>query len=112
MLAFLPAMIQRGRGLVVAISSGWGRTTDANVAPYCASKWAVEGLTLSLAKELPDNLGAITLDPGVVNTRMLQRCWPLRANEYPTADAWVTRAGPFILSLSALDNGKQLTVPA
>ena len=42
---FVPAMIRRGRGVIVNFSSGWGRSTDAGVAPYCATKWAIEGLT-------------------------------------------------------------------
>ena len=50
---FVPAMIKSGRGVIVNFSSGWGRSTDAEVAPYCATKWAIEGLTQSLAQELP-----------------------------------------------------------
>ena len=42
---FLPAMIERGRGVLVNFSSGWGRSTAPDVAPYCCSKWAIEGLT-------------------------------------------------------------------
>ena len=42
---FVPAMIQQDRGVIVNFSSGWGRSTAADVAPYCASKWGVEGLT-------------------------------------------------------------------
>ncbi|MEH2088554.1 SDR family NAD(P)-dependent oxidoreductase [Nostoc sp.] len=34
----------------VNFSSGWGRSTSAQVALYCASKWAIEGLTRSLAQ--------------------------------------------------------------
>ncbi len=45
----VPAMIKQGRGVIVNFSSGWGRSTDVEVAPYCATKWAVEGLTQSLA---------------------------------------------------------------
>lgn len=40
---FVPAMIKQGRGVIVNFSSGWGRSTDAEVAPYCATKWAIEG---------------------------------------------------------------------
>jgi len=47
---FAPAMVKRKSGVIVNLSSGWGRSTDAEVAPYCASKWAIEGLTQSLAQ--------------------------------------------------------------
>src|SRR5262249_11186749 len=38
-----PAMIARGSGVIVNLSSGWGRSTSPEVAPYCATKWAIEG---------------------------------------------------------------------
>jgi NAD(P)-dependent dehydrogenase (short-subunit alcohol dehydrogenase family) len=60
---FVPAMAQQGRGVIVNFSSGWGRSTDAEVAPYCATKWAVEGLTQSLAQELPPGLAALRSIP-------------------------------------------------
>src|SRR5262249_33712383 len=50
--AFAPAMAARGRGVIVNLSSGWGRSASAGVAPYCASKYAVEGLTKALAQDL------------------------------------------------------------
>jgi len=34
----VPAMVARARGVIVNLSSGWGRSTDAEVAPYCATK--------------------------------------------------------------------------
>ncbi len=46
-------MIERGRGVVVNFSSWWGREGAAEVAPYCATKWAIEGLTRAMAVELP-----------------------------------------------------------
>ena len=66
--AFLPAMIERGHGVIINISSGWGRYADALAGPYCASKFAVEGLTSSLAKELPEGLAAMTVSPGGINS--------------------------------------------
>src|SRR5262249_29366422 len=42
---FVPAMVARKSGVIVNFSSGWGRSTSPEVAPYCATKWAVEGLT-------------------------------------------------------------------
>src|SRR5262249_37545426 len=40
---FVPAMVKRRIGVIVNLSSGWGRSTSPEVAPYCASKWAIEG---------------------------------------------------------------------
>ncbi len=108
--AFVPAMVARGTGVVVNLSSGWGRSTSAEVAPYCASKYAIEGLTLALAQELPAGLAAIPLNPGVIDTDMLRQCWGTGASNFPDADQWATRAAPFLLNLTAKDNGKSLTV--
>ena len=109
--AFAPVMIERGEGLIVVLSSGWGRSTDPEMSPYCASKWALEGLTLSLAKELPAGMAAVTLNPGIVNTDMLQKCWPGRGDDYELPDVWGGRAAAFVLQMSVADNGSQLTVP-
>ncbi len=108
----LPAMIAENSGIVVNISSGWGRSTSPEVAPYCASKWAIEGLTQALAQELPEGLAAIALNPGIINTEMLRRCFPEdEATSYPSPEIWANTAAPFIENLSASDNGKALTAP-
>lgn len=109
--AFLPAMIARGSGVVVNMSSGWGRSVDATVAPYCASKWAVEGMTRALAVELPPGLAAVPLNPGVIDTEMLRICFGPAADDYPSPEAWAARAAPFLLGLGEKDNGRPLTVP-
>jgi NAD(P)-dependent dehydrogenase (short-subunit alcohol dehydrogenase family) len=108
---FLPPMIKAGQGVVVNFSSGWGRSTDAEVAPYCASKWAIEGLTQSLSQELPTGLAAVALNPGIINTDMLQSCFGSSASSYPTPERWAKTAVPFLLKLGPNDNGKQLTAP-
>ena len=108
---FVPAMIERRSGVIVNFSSGWGRSTDAEVAPYCATKWAIEGLTQALAQELPPGLAAVPLNPGIINTAMLQSCFADGANNYPTADEWAKTAVPFLLKINAANNGEQLTVP-
>jgi NAD(P)-dependent dehydrogenase (short-subunit alcohol dehydrogenase family) len=107
---FVPAMIQQGRGVIVNFSSGWGRSTDAEVAPYCATKWAIEGLTQSLAQELPPDMTAVPLNPGIINTDMLQSCFAGGANHYPTPKEWAKTAVPYLLKINAADNGRQLTV--
>ena len=108
--AFVPAMVGRGSGVVVNLSSGWGRSVSPEVAPYCATKYAVEGLTLALAKELPRGMAAVPLNPGVINTDMLRQAWADGANAYPTADEWAKRAAPFLLALGPTDNGRSLSV--
>jgi NAD(P)-dependent dehydrogenase (short-subunit alcohol dehydrogenase family) len=109
---FLPAMIHRGSGVVVNFSSGWGRSTSPDVSAYCASKWAIEGMTQALAQELPHGLAAVALNPGIINTEMLQTCLgPESAAHYPAAPEWARSAGPYLLGLGPKDNGQALTVP-
>lgn len=109
--AFLPSMLDRGRGVVVNFSSGWGKSSSAEVAPYCATKWGIEGMTKALAEELPRGLAAVALNPGVVHTAMLESCYGQSAKSYPGPERWADRAAPFLLSLGPKDNGKSLTVP-
>src|SRR4051812_42139756 len=92
---FLPSMLQRRNGVIVNFSSGWGRSTDTEVAPYCATKWAIEGLTQALAQELPSGMAAVPLNPGIINTDMLRSSFGGSASSYPTAEQWAKRAVPF-----------------
>jgi NAD(P)-dependent dehydrogenase (short-subunit alcohol dehydrogenase family) len=109
---FVPAMVQRGQGVIVNFSSGWGRSTSPEVAPYCATKYAIEGLTLALAQELPEGMCAVPLNPGIINTDMLQIAFGEGASSYPSAEKWAQKAVPFLLSLGPKDNGKSLTAPS
>lgn len=108
---FVPPMVQRKSGVIVNFSSGWGRSTDAEVAPYCATKWAIEGLTQALAQELPSGMAAIPLNPGIINTEMLRSCFGGSADSYPSPEKWARVAVPFLLKLGPRDNGKQASVP-
>jgi len=108
--AFAPAMVARKAGVLVNLSSGWGRSTSPEVASYCASKFAVEGMTKALAQELPAGMAAVPLNPGVIDTDMLRQCWAESAGGYPKADEWAARAAPYLLNLGPKDNGKSLTV--
>lgn len=108
---FVPAMVARKSGVIVNLSSGWGRSTSPEVAPYCASKYAIEGLTQALAQELPAGMAAVPLNPGVIDTDMLRQCWSDGASSYPKADAWAKIAAPFLLQLGPKDNGRPATIP-
>lgn len=108
--AFLPPMVEREQGVIVNFSSGWGRSTSPGVAPYCATKYGIEGLTKSLAQELPSGMAAVPLSPGIIDTDMLRVAWGDGAAAYSKSDAWAKRAVPFLLSLDSSANGQSLTV--
>ena len=107
----VPRMMKAGGGGIINVSSTWGRTTSAEVAPYCASKFAIEGLTSALAQELPPPLFAVAINPGIINTEMLQSCFGSAATGYPSPQEWAQTAMPFLLSLTRRNNGDSLQVP-
>jgi len=108
--AVVPAMMAAGRGVVVNLSSGWGRVASPQVAPYCASKWAIEGLTRALAQELPTPLAAVAVNPGIIDTAMLRRCWGDEAGAFPSPAQWAPGAADLLLGLGPADSGASLTV--
>ena len=67
--AFVPGMIERGGGRIINISSIVGQTGFAMVLPYVASKFAVVGMTHSLAQELaPHDITVNSIHPGILAT--------------------------------------------
>lgn len=108
---FAPSMIGRGTGVIVNFSSYWGRSTSPDVAAYCATKWAIEGLSSGLADDLPTGLASVALNPGVIHTEMLESCFAEGAASYPSPEQWAEAAVPYILSLGAQHNGESVTVP-
>lgn len=69
----VPGMIERGRGHVVAVSSGAGVVATPGLAPYVASKHAVVGLMETLRHELnrvAPGVGASVVCPGNVRSDM------------------------------------------
>lgn len=107
---FVPAMVAARNGMIVNMSSGWGRHTNAGVAPYCASKFAIEGLTKALAQDLPEEMAAIPLSPGIINTDLLRSVWGRDADKCETPAQWARRAVPQILQLGPKDSGRSTSV--
>ncbi len=108
--AFLPKLIRRGPGVVVNFSSGWGRSTSPEVAPYCASKWAVEGLSAAVAQEVPLGLAVCAVNPGIIDTDMLRSCFGESATSYPNPENWAKTACARLLLLDEHSNGRALNI--
>lgn len=69
---FVPAMVARGRGHVVNLSSMLGFFPTARVVAYQASKYAVLGMTLSMRAELAaTGVRATAICPGMINTAII-----------------------------------------
>ncbi|WP_428391058.1 SDR family oxidoreductase [Lichenicoccus sp.] len=63
----VPLLRQAGEAAIVNLSSAAGRFGYAFRSPYSASKWAIIGLTQSLAKELgPSGIRVNAILPGIV----------------------------------------------
>jgi NAD(P)-dependent dehydrogenase (short-subunit alcohol dehydrogenase family) len=70
----VPHIRTAGGGSIVNLSSAAGRFGFALRTPYCASKWAVVGLTKALAIELgPDQIRVNAICPGAVEGNRINR---------------------------------------
>ena len=77
--AILPSMIEKKHGHIVAVSSMCGQLGCTNLAPYCASKFAVRGFMetmfiemYDLYPELRDKVRFTTIYPYMVNTGLVK----------------------------------------
>ncbi len=72
--ATLPALLRRGSGSIINVSSQLGKFGAADYATYCATKFGVVGLTEALAAELMGTgVRVWAVCPGLVDTPMARR---------------------------------------
>jgi NAD(P)-dependent dehydrogenase (short-subunit alcohol dehydrogenase family) len=72
--AVLPTMRQRKSGFIINITSVAGRLANSPLAPYTASKFALEALSESLAQEMKTfNVRVAIVEPGIIDTPMARR---------------------------------------
>lgn len=70
--AVLPFLRKQGNGHIINLSSVGGLSGSAGWGLYCSTKFAVEGITEALAKELaPLGLFATAVEPGYFRTNFL-----------------------------------------
>jgi 3alpha(or 20beta)-hydroxysteroid dehydrogenase len=72
MRAVAPMMSEAGGGSIVNVSSIGGLVGVPGAIAYCASKWAVRGMSKSAAIELgPKGIRVNSIHPGPIDTDML-----------------------------------------
>jgi len=72
--AVAPHMRQRRSGCIINVTSVAGRIASAPLAPYAASKWALEALSEALAGEMKTfNVRVAIVEPGIIDTAMARR---------------------------------------
>ena len=82
--AWLPDMRKRQSGCIINVTSVAGRIACSPLAPYTASKFALEALSEALAQEVkPFNIRVAIVQPGIIDTAMSRR-----VEEAPTDAAY------------------------
>ena len=72
--ALVPSMRQRRSGCIINVTSVAGRLASPPLAPYTASKWALEALSEALAGEMKTfNVHVAIVEPGIIDTAMARR---------------------------------------
>ncbi len=84
--AVAPGMARRGGGSIIQISSQMGHVGGVDRALYCASKFAVEGMTKAMAMEWgPSRVRVNTICPTFIRTALTESTFA-----DPDKVAWIT----------------------
>jgi NAD(P)-dependent dehydrogenase (short-subunit alcohol dehydrogenase family) len=82
--AVLPIMRDQGRGAIVQISSVGGQVTAPGFSAYCATKFALEGLTETLRDEVaPFGVHTLIVEPGAFRTGLFRSDAAYFSDELP-----------------------------
>lgn len=82
--AVLPRMRQARHGCIVNVSSVAGRIASCPLAPYAASKFALEAVSEALAGEVKQfNIRVAIVEPGIQDTKMAHAIEDVPGSEYP-----------------------------
>src|SRR3954453_20809811 len=82
--AVLPHMRRQGGGAIVQMSSVGGQVTAPGFGAYCATKFALEGLTETLRDEVSDfGIHTLIVEPGAFRTGLFRREAAYESSEMP-----------------------------
>ena len=85
----LPVMKAQGRGNIINIGSGMGQVGRGNLSVYCASKFALHGLSQAIAEEVwEDGIIVNVLIPGPVKTELSRPMWEGAGEVRASSDPW------------------------
>ena len=112
MQAVLPLMKRRKRGTIINVASLAGRRGITPLGGYCATKFALVGLTEALRTEVNDSIHVGLVMPGVIDTPMVDQVnrsedmpiWPSAFNMPPD---WVVAA----IMLAVRFHLREISVP-
>ncbi len=107
---WVPSMNERGSGVVVNLSSTWGRVSAGEQSPYCATKFAVEALSAALAEEVKPGVVVISLNPGVVATEMLGTAFASDVSMYTPPERCAADFVEMLRGVDASWNGRALSL--
>jgi len=108
MQAVVPKMRRQGSGRIVNIASIGGKVAVPHLAPYCASKFALVGLSNAMRGELvKDNIFVTTVCPGLMRTGSHVNALFKGQNEKEFAWFSIGNALPFS-SISAENAARQI----
>ena len=80
----LPTMRAQGSGAIVQMSSVGGQVTAPGFGAYCATKFALEGLTQTLQEEVePFGIRTLIVEPGAFRTGLFRRGAAYESAEMP-----------------------------
>ena len=104
----LPDMRRRGHGRIVNIASIGGKIAVPHLLPYCASKFALVGLSRGLRAELAkDGIYVTTINPGLMRTGSPRHA--LFKGQHRAEYAWFSIGGSTpLLSMDASRAAKQI----
>jgi NAD(P)-dependent dehydrogenase (short-subunit alcohol dehydrogenase family) len=100
----LPAMRAQGGGAIVQMSSVGGQTTAPGFGAYCATKFALEGLTETLRDEVAGfGIHTIIVEPGAFRTGLFRPGAAYESAEMPEYDETVGPTRAYVRG----NNGRQ-----